>query len=95
MKRILWWLFASSLCAACATPPAREDGLPMQPAALHAPQPCLAPDRLVRDLTVPWELRTYVVGPCVHTGAKAVSGNEPAVPETSAIAVPQSQRTAP
>jgi hypothetical protein len=95
MSRAFWWLLSGSLCSACATPPVREDAYPAQRAALQTPQPCHAPDRLVRDLTVPWEQRIYVVGPCPDTEAKAASANEPAVPESSANEFSQSQRTAP
>jgi hypothetical protein len=56
-----------TLVSACATsPPAKEH---VAPDASPGPPrdrdlTCLEPSYLVRDLTVPWAQRTYLVGPC-------------------------------
>lgn len=82
------------LVSACTTAPVREDAPPMQPAALQAQPVCHPPEYLVRDLTVPWAVRNYVVGPCPETEAATASGN-PLAPVTSDLDFSASQRTAP
>jgi hypothetical protein len=66
----------------------------MQPAALRAQPVCHPPEYLVRDLTVPWVVRTYVVGPCPDKEANAASASPP-VRAWSEIDLSASQRTAP
>ena len=66
----------------------------MQPAALRAQPVCHPPEYLVRDLTVPWPVRTYVVGPCPDEEANAASVSPP-VRASSEIDLSASQRTAP
>ncbi|MGH8567468.1 MAG: hypothetical protein ACREXU_05470 [Gammaproteobacteria bacterium] len=66
----------------------------MQPAALRAQPVCHPPEYLVRDLTVPWAARTYVVGPCPDKEASAANASPP-VPASSEIDLSASQRTAP
>jgi hypothetical protein len=66
MMRASSFLLATLLVSAC-TAPVREHAPPMQPAALRAQPVCHPPEYLVRDLTVPWAVRTYVVGPCPET----------------------------
>lgn len=94
MTRASWFLLAALLVSACTTTAVREDAPPMQPAALRAQPVCHAPEHLVRDLTVPWAVRTYVVGPCPETEGPTASRN-PVAPVTSDLDFSASQRTAP
>ncbi|MGH8646102.1 MAG: hypothetical protein ACREX4_17250, partial [Gammaproteobacteria bacterium] len=71
----------------CATPPVQEDPDPVQATAA----PCRTPAHLVRDLTAPWSLRTYVIGPCLGARSRAVS-TRPAAPASSVI---ESEKPAP
>ncbi|MGH2401016.1 MAG: hypothetical protein ACRDF6_14365 [bacterium] len=66
----------------------------MQPAAVRETPVCHPPEYLVRDLTVPWAARTYVVGPCPDKEANAANAIPP-VPASSWIDLSASQRTAP
>ncbi len=94
MMRASSFLLATLLVSACIPAPVREDAPPMQPAVLRAQPVCHPPEYLVRDLTVPWAVRTYVVGPCPDKEANAASAS-PAVPASSEIDLSASQRTAP
>ncbi len=94
MMRASSFLVATLLVSACVPAQVREDTPPMQPAALRAQPVCHPPEYLVRDLTVPWAVRTYVVGPCPDREAKATSAS-PAVPVPSGIDLSASQRSAP
>ncbi len=81
MTRALLLFILTGILSACATPAIHERALtPKSTAAQTAPSPCRAPEHLVRDLTVPWRARTYVIGPCPLPKAPAVSS----VPETPA-----------
>ncbi len=82
------------LVSACTTAPVREDAPPMQPAALRAQPVCHPPEYLVRDLTVPWAMRTYVVGPCPESETPT-AGRNPVAPATFDLDFSASQRTAP
>lgn len=94
MIRASSFLLATLLVSACTTAPVREDAPPMQPAAFRAQPVCHPPEYLVRDLTVPWAVRTYVVGPCPETEARTAS-RSPVAPVTSDLDFSASQRTAP
>ncbi|MGH3994201.1 MAG: hypothetical protein ACRDSN_17280 [Pseudonocardiaceae bacterium] len=94
MMRASWLLLTTLFFSACTTAPVREEAPPMQPAALRAQPVCHPPEYLVRDLTVPWAARTYVVGPCPDKKANAANAS-PAVPASSEIDLSASQRTAP
>jgi hypothetical protein len=66
----------------------------MPPAAARETRVCHPPEYLVRDLTVPWAVRTYVVGPCPETEAP-IAGRNPRAPVTCDLDFSASQRTAP
>lgn len=73
-------VFVSSLVSACVTQapvnaPAATADAPLERAAaepleVEAPAPpCVHPPYRVRDLTVPWTQRTYLVAPCAKRWA--------------------------
>lgn len=95
MTRTILFVLIAVLLSACTTPSVREDALPTQPTAVRThPLPCHAPAHLVRDLTVPWSMRTYVIGSCPSTAAPAVS-IVPAIPAASDIELSASERATP
>ena len=94
MMRASSFLLATLVVSACTSAPVRQDAPPMLPAALRAQPICHPPEYLVRDLTVPWAVRTYVVGPCPDKEANAASASPP-VRASSWIDLSASQRTAP
>ncbi len=81
MTRTRLILLVALSASGCATPPVQED--PVQATAAPTP-PCPTPAHLVRDLTAPWSLRTYVIGPCLGARSRAVS-TRPAAPASSVI----------
>lgn len=94
MTRALWFLFTALFVSACTTSPVREDALAAQPTAAQTPPPpCQSPEHLVRDLTVPWPTRTYVIGPCPKAEARVV-GTRPAAPASSDFELSASGRPA-
>ncbi|MGH8569952.1 MAG: hypothetical protein ACREXU_18590 [Gammaproteobacteria bacterium] len=81
MTRALLLFILIGILSACATPAIHEHALtPKSTAAQTPPPPCRAPEHLVRDLTVPWRARVYVIGPCPLPNASAVTS----VPEAPA-----------
>lgn len=84
MTRALSLLILIGVLSACATPAIHERALtPESTAAQTPPPPCQSPEHLVRDLTVRWAVRSYLVGPCL--GAKEpplAAEHEPTSPAT-------------
>lgn len=68
-----------AVLSACALPPVQdvafseEDALSTAKGLKTPAPPCTPPAHLVRDLTVPWGARSYVIGPCPMPEAPAVS----------------------
>ncbi|MGH8614032.1 MAG: hypothetical protein ACREYF_18895, partial [Gammaproteobacteria bacterium] len=54
-------LLTALIASGCTTAPVQEE--PVQATAAPTP-PCQKPAHLVRDLTVPWSVRTYIIAPC-------------------------------
>ncbi len=87
-QSLTFTFFVTLLCA-CATPPSLKEN-PSAPSGIGAePEAspvttldltCLEPSYLVRDLTVPWAQRTYLVGPC--DGARGQRVRVPTHPDT-------------
>ena len=95
MTRTILFVLIAVLLSACTTPSVREDALPTQPTAVRThPLPCHAPAHLVRDLTVPWSMRTYVIGPCPMRELPATS-TVPATPASSDVELSASGRATP
>lgn len=82
-------LLAALTASGCTTPPVQEDPDPLQATAA----PCQTPPHLMRDLTVPWNLRTYVIAPCPGAGLRAMSTG--LAPASSAVEPSASERLAP
>jgi hypothetical protein len=93
MTRVSSFLLATLLVSACTTAPVRE-APPMPPAAAPETRVCHPPEYLVRDLTVPWAVRTYIVGPCPDKEANTANASL-AVPVSSGMDLSASQRAAP
>jgi hypothetical protein len=67
--RILGWgVIAVGLTACANTGEVLPTVAPVATAA--APAPCMPPKTLVRDLTVLWAQRSYVVAPCPETTSR-------------------------
>lgn len=95
MTRVGVYLLTALLVCGCTAPPVREDAHLAQPkAAEMLPSPCHAPAHLVRDLTVPWSMRTYVIGPCPTRELPAAS-TVPTTPASSDIELSASERATP
>jgi hypothetical protein len=85
----LTFIFFITLLSACATKfpvkqnpeaPSRIGAEPEAPPVTTLNPTCLEPSYLVRDLTVPWAQRTYLVGPC--DGARGQRVKEPTQHDT-------------
>jgi len=72
-QQTLTFAFLVTLFSACTTPPPAKENLstpsgigaePEAPPITTLDLTCLEPSYLVRDLTVPWAQRKYLVGPC-------------------------------
>jgi len=91
-------LLTALAASGCTIPRVQEHPDPVQATVAPTP-PCQTPAHLVRDLTVPWNLRTYViapcpgVAPCPGAGSTPVSAG-PAAP-ASALQRSASERLAP
>ena len=62
-------LLAVLATSGCATPPVQKDPDPVPTTPAPSALRCHDPHHLVRDLTVPWSRRTYVIAPCANTGS--------------------------
>jgi len=82
-------LLTALAASGCTIPPVQEHPDPVQAIAA----PCQTPAHLVRDLTVPWDLRTYVIAPCPGAGLRAMSTG--LAPASSAVEPSASERLAP
>ena len=88
-------LLTALLVCGCTAPAVREDAHLAQPKTDEMPPPpCHAPAHLVRDLTVPWSMRTYVIGPCPTRELPAAS-TVPATPASSDVELSASGRATP
>ncbi len=72
-QQTLTFAFFVTLLTACTTPPPAKENLSTPSGIGAEPEAspvstldltCLEPSYLVRDLTVPWAQRKYLVGPC-------------------------------
>jgi len=84
MTRALPLFIFIVVLSACATPAINERALTLKStAAQTAPPPCRAPEHLVRDLTVRWDVRSYLVGPCPGANELPLAAeHEPTSPGT-------------
>ncbi|MGH8650996.1 MAG: hypothetical protein ACREYE_01930 [Gammaproteobacteria bacterium] len=84
MTRALPLFILIGVLSACATPAIHERALtPKSTTAQTAPPPCRAPEHLVRDLTVRWAVRRYLVGPCPGSKESSLAAeHEPTSPDT-------------
>jgi hypothetical protein len=88
MTRALPLFILIGVLSACATPAIHERTLTPKTTAAQtllppAPPRCRAPEHLVRDLTVRWDVRSYLVGPCPGAkGSPLAAEHEPTMPGT-------------